>query len=171
MATSRKATPRKPASLPGLPEGSGVEVGPMAWFNWPKEEQEKGWARCRDYINAAAGDYIVQRSPDARMLVALLSDLLYECTPDTWPEQFIERVAGPIGKLNAKKKERKTIEVAAEKKSADNRERVKQAWEKLLPVHQGSPAVAKISKATGLSKPTVRDHMVALGLRAEKKGK
>jgi hypothetical protein len=49
-----------------------------------------------------------------------------------------------------------------------NAQRVSQAYARLDEVDRGRPAVGLIAEATRLSKPTVRGHLVALGLRKPK---
>jgi hypothetical protein len=56
----------------------------------------RGWERLREIVNAAVGDHLVQRSPDALMLAALLNDILHDCSPHDWMDEFDSRTRKAI---------------------------------------------------------------------------
>lgn len=133
-------------------------------------QAEAGWVKLREYVNAAVGDYTVQRSPGALILASMLNDVLYEGAPDAWEEFFAERVQRMVGQVNARRNPKPRV---AKKRAAEgNKERVQAAYDELTPSQQRSAGKVKIIAAkTDLTADTVRGHLEALGLRKKKAGK
>lgn len=109
--TARKAGRKGPAT-PTKKAAATLGSAPRQWVPLvgfvepapqPQDGNTQGWARLRELVNAAVGDYVVQRSPDATMLAALLNDVLHECTHNSWLDEFDRKTRNAINAFRAAK--------------------------------------------------------------------